>query len=68
MLVLERKIQEGFWIEDRIFVKVLGIGRKRVKLGIEAPLESKVLRGELRSAGSSKNGASEGIKKETSQT
>jgi carbon storage regulator len=48
MLVLERKVQEGFWIEDRIFVKVIGIGRRRVKLGIEAPLESKVIRDELR--------------------
>lgn len=68
MLVLERKIQEGFWIEDRIFVKVLGIGRKRVKLGIEAPFESKVLRGELRSEGPSKNGVAKEIEKETSQT
>lgn len=49
MLVLERKVQEGFWIEDRIHVKVLGIGRRRVKIGIEAPIESKVLRDELRS-------------------
>jgi len=51
MLVLERKLQEGFWIEDRIFVKVLGIGRRRVKLGIEAPSESKIIRDELRSRG-----------------
>jgi carbon storage regulator len=68
MLVLERKIQEGFWIEDRIFVKVLGIGRKRVKLGIEAPYESKILRGELHSAGPGKNGAAEHPAKEASQT
>ena len=51
MLVLERKLQEGFWIEDRIFVKILGIGRRRVKLGIEAPLASKIIRDELRSRG-----------------
>jgi carbon storage regulator len=64
MLVLERKIQEGFWIEDRIFVKVLGIGRKRVKLGIEAPTDAKILRGELRSPVPSKNGTAERIEKE----
>jgi carbon storage regulator len=64
MLVLERKIQEGFWIEDRIFVKILGIGRRRVKLGIEAPSESKVVRDELRSPRASENGTREPIEKE----
>ena len=51
MLILDRKVQEGFWIEDRIFVKVLGIGRQRVKLGIEAPREINIVREELRSQG-----------------
>ncbi len=49
MLVLDRKLQEGFWIEGRIFIKVLGIGRRRVKLGIEAPAEFEIVRDELRS-------------------
>ncbi len=48
MLVLDRKVQEGFWIEDRIFVKVLAVGRRRVKLGIEAPTDMKIVREELR--------------------
>ena len=48
MLVLDRKIHEGFWIEDRIFVKVLSIGRRRVKLGIEAPANLTIIRDELR--------------------
>lgn len=48
MLVLDRKIQEGFWIEDRIFVKVLSIGKRRVKLGVEAPGDLEIVRGELR--------------------
>ena len=54
MLVLDRKIHEGFWIEDRIFVKVLSIGRRRIKLGIEAPRDLTIVREELaeRSAGS----------------
>ena len=49
MLVLDRKIQEGFWIDGRIFVKVLSIGKRRVKLGIEAPSELQIVREELRS-------------------
>ena len=51
MLVLDRKVQEGFWIDGKIFVKVLAVGRKRVKLGIEAPINLEILRGELRAQG-----------------
>ncbi len=47
MLVLDRKVHEGFWIEGRIFVKVLSIGRRRIKLGIEAPRELTIVREEL---------------------
>lgn len=47
MLVLDRKVQEGFWIDKRIFVKVLAIGRQRVKLGIEAPSDMAIVREEL---------------------
>ncbi len=52
MLVLDRKVQEGFWIDGGIFVKVLGVGRQRVKLGIEAPADIKIVREELRSRAS----------------
>jgi carbon storage regulator len=55
MLVLDRKLQEGFWIEGRIFVKVLSVGRRRVKLGIEAPADAKIMREEL------KNGVAEHV-------
>ena len=48
MLVLDRKVQEGFWIDGRIFVKVISIGRRRVKIGIEAPSDLEILREELR--------------------
>jgi len=51
MLVLDRKLQEGFWIDGRIFVKVLSIGKRRVKLGIEAPNDLEIVRDELRSLG-----------------
>ncbi len=48
MLVLDRKVNEGFWIDGRIFVKVLAIGRKRTKLGVGAPADVEILREELR--------------------
>ena len=48
MLVLDRRIHEGIWIEGGIFVKVLRIGRNRVKLGIDAPGGQKIIREELR--------------------
>jgi len=62
MLVLDRKMHEGFWIEDRIFVKVLSIGRRRIKLGIEAPRDMTIVREELaeQSAGSP-NGRDEAV-------
>ena len=49
-MVLDRKVQQGFWIDRRIFVKVISIGRRRVKIGIEAPADLEVLREELREA------------------
>lgn len=48
MLVLDRRIEEGFWIDGRIFVKVISVGRRRAKIGIEAPLDVEILREERR--------------------
>jgi carbon storage regulator CsrA len=47
MLILVRKAQQGIWIEGGIWVKVLSVERDRVKLGIEAPGNVKVMRQEL---------------------
>ena len=51
MLILVRKVQQGIWIEGPsgadIWVKVLSVERDRVKLGITAPDEVKVMRQEL---------------------
>lgn len=47
MLILVRKVQQGIWIEGDIWVKVLSVDRDRVKLGITAPDEVKVMRTEL---------------------
>ena len=47
MLVLTRKIDQGIVIAGNIYVRVLGVERDRVKIGISAPIEIPVLRLEL---------------------
>jgi carbon storage regulator len=47
MLILVRKVQQSIWIEGDIYVKVLSVERDRVKLGITAPDNVKVMRQEL---------------------
>ena len=47
MLVLTRKQNEEIQIGHDIVIKVISTGRGKVKLGIEAPADVKVLRGEL---------------------
>ena len=47
MLVLTRKQDEMIQIGDSIVIKVIATGRGKVKLGIEAPSDIRVLRGEL---------------------
>jgi carbon storage regulator len=47
MLILTRKIDQAIVIKGNIFVRVLGVERDRVKLGICAPEEILILREEL---------------------
>ena len=47
MLVLTRKVDQGIVISGNIYVRVLGVERDRVKIGISAPLDIPVLRQEL---------------------
>ena len=47
MLILTRKIDQGIVIQGNILVRVLGVERDRVKIGITAPGEITVLRQEL---------------------
>jgi carbon storage regulator len=47
MLILTRKVDQGIVIQGNILVKVLGVERDRVKIGIAAPGEIAVLRQEL---------------------
>lgn len=47
MLVLTRKLSEEIRIGDDVVVKVLAINGNRVKLGIQAPPDVRIRRGEL---------------------
>ncbi len=47
MLVLTRKVDESIVISGNITIKILGVERDRVKIGIAAPKEIIVLRKEL---------------------
>lgn len=50
MLVVTRKIEESIIIADNIEIVVLEVGKDRVKLGITAPKNVKIIRNELRNA------------------
>ena len=65
MLVLTRKVDQGIVIAGNIYIRVLGVERDRVKIGIAAPKEIPVLRQELLERedgepGSSKNSTGSG--------
>jgi len=48
MLVLVRKKEQTIHVvEAGIVIKILAVGGKKVKIGVEAPRELKVVRGEL---------------------
>lgn len=47
MLVLSRKLNEEIVISGNIRVKILEISGQRIRLGVEAPGQVPVLRGEL---------------------
>lgn len=47
MLVITRKNGEGFLIGDNVRVTVVETSKDRVKIGIEAPPDVKIIRNEL---------------------
>lgn len=47
MLVLSRRVNENIIISDNIVVEVLEIRHGTVKIGIQAPKEILIMRGEL---------------------
>lgn len=55
MLVLRRKKTETIVLDGRIQIKVLRISRNMISLGIEAPSDVSIWRGELEQADQSEN-------------
>ena len=47
MLILTRKLGESIAIDDRITITVVALKGSQVKLGIEAPADTKVYRQEI---------------------
>ncbi|MBU0611491.1 MAG: carbon storage regulator CsrA [Armatimonadetes bacterium] len=47
MLVLSRQIEQDIVIGDGVRIKVVAVSGNQVRLGIEAPAEITILRGEL---------------------
>ena len=47
MLVLSRKVNQSIIIGDNIKIQVLKISGNTIRLGVEAPDDVKILRGEL---------------------
>lgn len=50
MLILSRKLEEAIWLGDNIQIKIMGIEKGAVKIGIEAPSNITILRQELKDA------------------
>ena len=48
MLVVTRKTDETIYIGDNIKITIVGAGTDKVSIGIDAPRDITVLRGELR--------------------
>lgn len=47
MLVLRRKVGEAIVVDETITVYVLGIEGERIKVGVTAPSDKPIVRGEL---------------------
>jgi len=47
MLILTRKLNESIYIGDDVTITIIGIDGDRVRVGIDAPKDLKILRSEL---------------------
>ncbi len=65
MLVVTRKIEESVIIADNIEVTILEVSKDRVKIGIYAPKDVKIIRNELLDTQNINEDSSREISKET---
>lgn len=65
MLVVTRKTEESVIIADNIEVTILEVSKDRVKIGISAPKEVKIIRNELLDTQNINEDSSREISKET---
>ena len=65
MLILSRKVGESFLIGDEVEIKVTEISGDRVKVGIEAPKDYKIIRKELQQTVESNREAATARSRET---
>ena len=63
MLVVTRKTEESIIIADNIEIVVLEVNKDRVKLGITAPKDIKIIRNELRDAQNANVDSSQAVSK-----
>lgn len=63
MLVVTRKTEESVIIADNIEIVVLEVSKDRVKLGITAPKDVKIIRNELRNTQESNLESSKAVSK-----
>jgi carbon storage regulator len=64
MLVVTRKTEESIIISDNIEVTVLEVNKDRVKLGISAPKDIKIIRNELKHAQEANVDSSKAVSRE----
>ena len=64
MLVVTRKTEESVIIADNIEITVLEVSKDRVKLGISAPKDIKIIRNELRHAQETNHDSSQAVSKD----
>ncbi len=64
MLVVTRKTEESVIIADNIEITVLEVAKDRVKLGISAPKDVKIIRNELRHAQETNLDSSQAVTKD----
>ncbi len=65
MLILSRKTGESLILDDRIEIKITEISGEKVRIGIEAPRDCRILRKELRqTVESNREAAAESVPRE----